>query len=100
MRVEGWLIHLPDYVHDAMTDLSILSEDKIKDIAFNYAQQHFPHFKEFPNWEITFVEKNLLKNKNKVGQVIKEAWIYLFSLIHILLIVLDRKYPSCQHTAS
>lgn len=80
MRVEGWIIHLPDYVHDARTDLPVLSEDQIRDIAFNYTQQHFPYFTEFPNWEITPVEKDLLKNRDETGQVIKEAWAYRVQL--------------------
>lgn len=80
MNVEGWSLHFSDYVHNARTDLPMLSEDKIRNIAFNYAQQHFPHFKEFPNWEIVSVMKNLLTNRNEAGQVLKEAWEYIVQL--------------------
>lgn len=53
MTVVGWSRYLFHWVKNARTDLPLLSEDQIKSIAFNYARRHFPHFNEFPNWEIT-----------------------------------------------
>ncbi len=77
MTVVGWRRYLFHWVKNARTDLPLLNEDQIKSIAFNYAQRHFPHFNEFPNWEITL-------QKGKVEDLIfgtgKVAIHYLFDL--------------------
>lgn len=53
MKVTGW--NRPSYawVNKARTDLPMLSEEQIKNIALNYVQQHFTHYKEFSDWKIT-----------------------------------------------
>jgi hypothetical protein len=76
MKVVGWDATV-NWVEEAKTDLPMKSEAEIIQIARNYAQQHFPHFHEFSEWETTIEPFDLSEISNK--QAIK--YIVSFSPI-------------------
>jgi hypothetical protein len=46
MTVVAWVKE-----HVPLAGLPLLSDEQIKNIAFNYAKANFPYFNEFPHWE-------------------------------------------------
>lgn len=76
MEVTGWWLRLETYAESAQIDRPMLSIDQIKNIALNYARQHFPHWNEFPYWEFGFVYPLTATNWDNT----KEALIYIVSL--------------------
>ncbi|MER3501394.1 MAG: hypothetical protein C4295_07975 [Candidatus Fervidibacterota bacterium] len=74
MKVTAWTLRLEPYVKNAQIDRDPLSDEQLKTIAFSYAKQHFPHWNEYPNWEVAHISKVKVGNVdlNQIGQ--KIAW--------------------------
>jgi hypothetical protein len=80
MEVVGWFVNIVDWVKEALTDLPMKSEVEIIQIARNYAEQYFPHFHEFPEWETEiaiFDESEIARSFGLDKKVIK--YIVIFS---------------------
>lgn len=71
MKVTNWFLYAYEWVDKARTDLPMLGEEQVKNIATNYIQQHFPYYNEFSNWQIT-VYKYQVTNLNET----KSAYLY------------------------
>ncbi len=75
MKVTEWSISISWWEEQARTDLPKKSEAEIIQIARNYANQYFPHFNEFSEWEITMMPDYV------ATQQIQEVIEYIVSFI-------------------
>ena len=87
MKVIGWDATF-NWIEEARTDLPMKSEVEIIQIARNYAQQHFPYFHEFSEWE-TDVNPFDLSEFSFNKQVIK----YIVSFSPIVINETGMKIP-------
>ncbi len=76
MRVVHWFIDPLIYIDNTNTDQPLIEDNVLKNIAINYAKQNFPHWNEFPYWEITSIFKTRFHNLDRT----KYAWCYIIDL--------------------
>lgn len=62
MKITSWSPNLTHYMKIVQTDLPLLNDDQLKEIAITYAKQHFLHWNEYPNWEVVSVFKARLRD--------------------------------------
>lgn len=70
MQIVSWSPNLMHYMEIVRTDLPLLNDDQLKDIAITYARQHFPYWNEYPNWEVVSIFKARLRDPDEQ----KIAW--------------------------
>lgn len=82
MKVVSWTRE-----HTVQGDRPLLSDDEIKKIAYNYAQQNFPHFSEYRNWDISIFK---FKLRTPTGG---KAWSYSVDLFPYFINDQGQKVP-------
>jgi len=89
MKVVSWTPNLIHYMEIVQSDRSLLSDEQLKNIALFYASQYFPHWNEYPNWEVISIFKAKFKSLDRK----KEAWFCAISLRPYFINDLGTKIP-------